>query len=43
MRPFLDDERLIMLLVNQHHNITHPKVLTLPLGNPSLLTYIHLW
>lgn len=30
---FLDDSRLIMLLVNQHHNISaHPKVLSLPLG-----------
>ena len=33
IRPFLDDPRLLMLLVNQHHNVSsHPKVLTLPLG-----------
>jgi hypothetical protein len=30
--PFLDNPNLIMLVVNQHHNITHPKVLTLPRG-----------
>jgi hypothetical protein len=30
--PFLDDPNLIMLVINQHHNITHPKVLTLPRG-----------
>jgi hypothetical protein len=32
MKPFLDDERLVMLLVNQHNNISHPKVISLPLG-----------
>ena len=33
IQPFLDDNRLIMLLVNQHHNISnHPKILSLPLG-----------
>ena len=40
IRPFLDDPRLLMLLVNQHHNVSsHPKVLTLPLGimDPKLI------
>lgn len=27
---FLDDPRLVMLVVNQHSNISHPKILTLP-------------
>lgn len=27
---FLDDPRLIMLVINQHSNISHPKILTLP-------------
>lgn len=30
--PFLDNPNLLMLVINQHHNITHPKVLTLPRG-----------
>lgn len=30
--PFLDDPRVIMLLVNQHHNVSHPKVISLPRG-----------
>ena len=29
---FLDDPRVIMLLVNQHHNVSHPKVISLPRG-----------
>ena len=40
IRPFLDDPRLLMLLVNQHHNVSaHPKVLSLPLGanDPKLI------
>jgi len=32
LRAFLDDPNLIMLLVNQHHNITHEKVISVPLG-----------
>ena len=27
---FLDDPRLLMLVINQHSNISHPKILTLP-------------
>ena len=27
---FLDDPRLVMLVVNQHSNISHPKIITLP-------------
>ena len=30
--PFLDDPNLLVLLVNQHHNVTHPKVISLPRG-----------
>ena len=26
MQEFLDDENLVMLVVNQHHNTSHPKV-----------------
>jgi len=32
MLPFLDNPKLIMLLVNQHHNVSHPKVVSLPRG-----------
>ena len=32
IKTFLDDPFLIMLLVNQHHNVTHPKVVSLPRG-----------
>lgn len=32
MREFLDNENVLMLVVNQHHNISHSKVLSLPLG-----------
>jgi hypothetical protein len=40
IKPFLDDPRLVMLLVNQHHNVSnHPKVLSIPLGvlDPKLI------
>lgn len=26
MNEFLEDENLVMLVVNQHHNTSHPKV-----------------
>ena len=26
MKRFLDDPNLVMLVVNQHHNLSHPKV-----------------
>jgi hypothetical protein len=32
VQSFLDNPNLIMLLVNQHHNISHPKVISLPRG-----------
>lgn len=32
LRKFLDDPNVLMVLSNQHHNITHPKVLSYPLG-----------
>jgi hypothetical protein len=35
MHAFLDDPNTIALVVNQHHNFTHPKVITVPLGLPS--------
>ena len=31
---FLDHDMTLMLVVNQHHNLTHPKILTLPRGLP---------
>ena len=32
IKDFLDSPWLIMLLVSQHHNISHPKVISYPLG-----------
>lgn len=32
MDSFLNNPNLLMLLVNQHNNITHEKVISLPLG-----------
>ena len=32
VRPFLDHPKLLMLVTNQHMNITHPKVISLPIG-----------
>jgi len=32
MNDFLEDENLLMLVVNSHHNFTHPKVISAPLG-----------
>ena len=32
LQQFLNDERLIMLVVNQHHNISHPKLISVPIG-----------
>ncbi len=34
LKPFLDREEIILMLVNQHHNISHPKLLSMPLGVP---------
>jgi hypothetical protein len=30
--PLLDHPNLVMLVVNQHHNITHPKIISIPRG-----------
>ena len=32
LKPFLDDPNLLALIVNQHHNLTHPKVISVPRG-----------
>lgn len=32
MKAFLDNPNLVMLMVNQHHNCSHPKVISFPLG-----------
>ena len=32
VRSFLDHPKLLMLVTNQHSNITHPKVISLPIG-----------
>jgi hypothetical protein len=32
LKKLLDDPNLLFLLTNQHHNVTHPKVLSYPLG-----------
>lgn len=32
MKFLLDDPNLVMLVVNQHHNCSHPKVISFPLG-----------
>ena len=32
LRQFLDDDRLVMLVVNQHHNISHHKLISAPIG-----------
>jgi hypothetical protein len=32
IRAFLDHPKLIMLMVNQHHNVSHPKVVSIPRG-----------
>jgi hypothetical protein len=34
LMSFLDDPRLVMLVIGQHSNITHPKILTIPRGLP---------
>lgn len=34
LRPFLDDEHLLLLISHQNNNISHPKILTLPRGLP---------
>ena len=34
LKDFLDDEKTLMLIVSQHHNQSHPKILTLPRGLP---------
>jgi hypothetical protein len=34
LTDFLDDKKVLMFLVNQHTNISHPKVLVIPRGLP---------
>lgn len=34
LQEFLDHEKTLMLVVSQHHNQSHPKILTLPRGIP---------
>lgn len=34
LREMLSDDKLVMMLINQHHNFTHPKLVTLPRGLP---------
>jgi hypothetical protein len=39
LMDFLNHDMTLALLVNQHHNLTHPKVLTLPRGLPLTWAY----
>jgi len=32
IRSFLDNPNIVMLVVNTHHNCSHPKVISFPLG-----------
>ena len=34
LKDFLDHDKTLMLMVSQHHNQSHPKILTLPRGIP---------
>lgn len=34
IKEMLDHPKTLMLLTNQHHNMTHPKLISLPLGVP---------
>jgi len=34
VRDFLDDEKVLMVVVGQHHNVSHPKVISIPRGLP---------
>lgn len=34
LKEFLDHDKTLMLIVSQHHNQSHPKILTLPRGIP---------
>jgi hypothetical protein len=35
IKKFLDSDKVVMLVVNQHLNISHPKLMVLPRGIPS--------
>lgn len=35
----LDHDKTVAFLTNQHHNLTHPKLLSLPRGLPTFLTH----
>lgn len=32
LQPFLDNPKVLMMVVSGHHNITHPKLVSMPLG-----------
>ena len=32
LSPLLDNPNLVMLVVNQNHNVSHPKVISIPRG-----------
>ncbi len=36
---FLNHDKTLMIIINQHHNLTHPKILTLPRGIPISWTH----
>jgi hypothetical protein len=38
VKLFLDHEKLLMMVVNQHSNISHPKIITIPLRGITLAT-----
>lgn len=39
LQRFLDHNKTFLVLVNQHHNLTHPKIITLPRGLPTQKDY----
>ena len=40
IQPLLDDPNLVMLFVNQHHNVSHPKVISVPRYTNPFPTYV---
>eukprot|EP00601_Ochromonadales_sp_CCMP2298_P003641 CAMPEP_0173182638 /NCGR_PEP_ID=MMETSP1141-20130122/7955_1 /TAXON_ID=483371 /ORGANISM="non described non described, Strain CCMP2298" /LENGTH=586 /DNA_ID=CAMNT_0014105767 /DNA_START=48 /DNA_END=1808 /DNA_ORIENTATION=+ len=45
IHQMLADANLLMLAVNQHHNLTHPKLISLPRGLPTFMKHrkIYIW
>lgn len=39
LQKFLDHPMTLAVLVNQHHNLTHPKLISLPRGMPTYTTH----